>query len=464
MWNQIRGREMPRMLSPAIRLRVQRLDDIGEVIVKLIQIFVVIVATLLYIATPHPADVTMFASPTPYVLGLYLVLSTLGLLWALRPPVPAFAVYLSILLDFLLLYGLIWSTHIQYAQPPSFVMKSPTLLYVFLFIAIRTLRFEIRYVLAAGAAAAAGWLALLAWVLATEPSSEVLTRNYVNYLTSNSVLLWAEIDKIVLIVLVTGVLTLALTLARNLLVASVTEAQAAVNLARFFDPAVADDIRAFESGLAPGHGTQREASIMFVDLRGFTGLAAEHPPSDVLAALASFQKAVVPIIRDHGGTIDKFLGDGIMATFGAVRPLSTHAANALMATEAVLDAFARDVAARHAWFAEDGIGIAVVAGRVVSGVVGVEGRLEFTVIGSAVNLCAKLEKHNKEIGTLALTTRETLDLARSQGLKPRGRVPSLSVLLPGTADSVEIAILRSRRKGMIRTIRHRLARAARLPG
>ena len=443
--DQLRGRDLTKALSPTIHARVVRRDDVGEVLVKIIQVFVVSFVFVLYLIAPRPEDVGMLSSPTPYVFVAYLVLTTAGLVWALRPPVPAAAIYASIALDFILLYALIWSFHKQYGQPPSFVLKSPTMLYVFLFIALRTLRFEVRFVIAAGAMAAIGWLCILGWVIISDPEHAVITRNYVTYLTSNTVLLGAEIDKILLITLVTAVLALSLTLAKRLLVSSISEAEAAGNLSRFFDPTVASDIRDQAADIAPGEGILRDATIVNVDLRQFTTIAAGRPPAEVIGMLAEVQAALVPIIRAHGGTIDKFMGDGIMATFGAVRPSDTHAADGLRCAEAVLDGFAAFVAtdgARH-WFRPEGIGVAVVCGQVISGLVGVEGRLEFTVIGSAVNLCAKLEKYNKEIGTMALTTANTLGVATSQNYLVPGPVERRSAEMPGVAKAVAIVVLRA---------------------
>ena len=440
---QLRGARVSRALSPSIRLRVVRKDEIGEVLVKIIQIFVVSFVGILYLLAPRPTDIGMLSSPTPYVLCAYLFLTSVGLVWALRPPVPAIAIYASIALDFALLYALIWSFHLQYGQPPTFVLKSPTLLYVFLFIALRTLRFEVRFVVAAGAMAALGWLTILLWVLYSDPQHAVITRNYVTYLTSNSVLLGAEIDKLLLITLVTAVLALSLTLAKRLLVSSITEAQAAGNLARFFDPAVADDIREQAADIAPGDGELRDASILYVDLRGFTTIASGRPPADVIGALAEVQAAIVPIIRKHGGSVDKFMGDGIMATFGAVRPSPSHAADALRCADAVLAGFAAFAQAGggRLGLKADGVGVAVVAGPVISGVVGVEGQLEFTVIGSAVNLCAKLEKHNKEAQTLGLTTVATLALAESQNYCRPRPFRETTALLPGTAEPTRIVVM-----------------------
>jgi adenylate cyclase len=129
---------------------------------------------------------------------------------------------------------------------------------------------------------------------------------------------------------------------------------------------------------------------------------------------------MVAVVQSHGGSIDKFLGDGIMATFGAVVPSDSYAADSLRAAEQV-------IAAADAWNAEREaaglaplrIGVAVATGRIVFGAVGDETRLEYTVIGDAVNLSAKLEKHNRALHTRALATAETLALARAQGYTPR---------------------------------------------
>ena len=365
---------------------------------------------------------------------------------------PSAVVYASIALDFVLLYALIWSFHLQYHQPPTFVLKSPTLLYVFLFIALRTLRFEVRYVLAAGVMAALGWAGIIGWVLWADPRQATVKRNYVTYLTSNTILIGAEVDKILLIAFVTAVLAMSQVLAKRLLVASITEAQAAVNFSRFFDPAVASDIREQEEETAPGEGTLREASILMVDIRGFSTVAAGRPPAEVIGVLAQVHAAVVPIIRDHGGTIDKFMGDGIMATFGAVRETDTYAADALRAADAVLDGFAAFVRATpDSWFEPHSLGVAAVAGPVVAGIVGVEGRLEFTVIGGTVNLCAKLEKHNKTIGSLAVTTARTLRLARAQGFEA-GRFPESLTRIQGVAKPIVVVVLRAGRRGRARKL------------
>ena len=153
----------------------------------------------------------------------------------------------------------------QYQQPPSFYLKSPTLLYVFIFIALRALRLEGR----AGLVAAAGWTGLASCAIYTT-GTEMVSRDYVYYMTHNTVLVGAELDKIISILLVTAIIAVAINRARNLLNRSVTEGQAAQDLSRFFSPEIADQITASEVAVSAGSGQAREGAILFCDIRGFS--------------------------------------------------------------------------------------------------------------------------------------------------------------------------------------------------
>ena len=129
-------------------------------------------------------------------------------------------------------------------QPPSFYLKAPTLLYVFIFIALRALRFEARYVLLAGVVAALGWGALILYGVFSDPDNMMITRDYIQYMTSNSILLGAEFDKIISILVVTLIIAVALQRAKGLLISSIKEQTAAQDLSRFFDPEIAHPNRA----------------------------------------------------------------------------------------------------------------------------------------------------------------------------------------------------------------------------
>ena len=416
-------------------------DDASEVLIKIIQLLIFLVFGFLYSIAPKTDAGTAFAL-APYTIGLYLALTAVGLVWALNRRLPDWAVYVSIFFDMSILMALIWSFHVQYQQPPSFYLKVPTLLYIFIFIALRALRFRARFVVAAGLLAAIGWLAMIAYVVFSDPGNTMVTRNYVQYLTSNSILLGAEFDKVISILMVTAVLALVLRRGRRLLVQAVAEQAAAQDLSRFFDASVATRIRGTDDRIVAGEGVVRKAAVLNVDIRGFTILAAAMEPGAVMQLLAEYQRRLVPVIQTCGGTIDKFLGDGIMATFGAATVSDTCAADALRAIDAVIAEAADWAAEREAEGAPTLlINASVASGPIVFGAVGDENRLEYTVIGAAVNLSAKLEKFNKDLGVRAVTTAETFDLAVAQGFDPGRPCETRSGRIPGVADEQSIVVL-----------------------
>ena len=414
-------------------------DASSEVLIKLIQLGVVVFFGLFY-ALGSKTDAGTNFSLVPFALGMYFALTLVGLTWALCRELPDWAVYGSILIDVLLLMALIWSFHVQYGQPASFYLKAPTLLYIFIFIALRTLRFEGRFVLATGFAAAAGWATLVGYVAISDGLMSVVTHDYVRYLTSNAVLIGAEIDKVVSILVVTGVLWVALQRARNLLVRAVREQGAVEDLSRFFDEPVAQRIRRL--GSEPSAGTRRQAAILNVDLRGFSALSEEMDPAEVFAILTAYQCRIVPLIQQHHGIIDKFLGDGIMATFGAMKTSSSYAADALRSIDAIAeDAVSWSAVGPLARLDPRDVNIAAASGPLIAGAVGDGQRLEFTVVGAPVNLAAKLEKHNKVLRSRAITTWSMYEIALAQGYEPPNHVLKVESVLDGSSQPCELALL-----------------------
>jgi adenylate cyclase len=257
------------------------------------------------------------------------------------------------------------------------------------------------------------------------------------------VLLGAEFDKIISILVVTALIAAALYRAKDLLVRAVSEQTAARELSRFFAPEIAARIKGAEDHIRAGAGEMREAAILNLDLRGFTRLAGALPPQEVMRLLAEYQQRMVPVIRHHGGSIDKFLGDGIMATFGAVRPSQRPAAEALAALEAVMvEAAAWEAESEAAGRRCPRVNAAVATGRVLFGAVGDDTRLEYTVIGDAVNLAAKLEKHNKELGVRALCDRASYERAVAQGFTPAAATtPVAGARIAGLEEPIDLVVV-----------------------
>jgi adenylate cyclase len=442
-WKGLLTAEETADLPARVREQIRAQQNRSEILIGWFQLAVVLIFGTLYLVSPKTfVDDTTFA-PVPWALAIYLVLTVIRLAWAHKRRLPAWALTVSVVFDITLLMVLIWSFHLQYHQPASFYLKAPTLLYVFIFIALRALRFEARYVLLAGVVAALGWGVMILYVLLVDPSDTMITRNYVTYLTSNAILLGAEFDKIISILMVTGIIAVALQRAKGLLVRSVAEQTAARELSRFFDPEIAAKIKGSDQEIRAGTGELRDAAILNLDMRGFTKLVGQASADEVIGLLAEYQAHMVPVIQNHGGSIDKFLGDGIMATFGAAVPSTTYAADSLAALEEALSV-ARDwqagrVAAGRPSPAVNG---AVATGRILFGAVGDENRLEYTVIGDAVNLSAKLEKTNKELGARGVCDGATYELALEQGYRPaEDKTRHTGLMVAGTARPMDVVVV-----------------------
>ena len=182
----------------------------------------------------------------------------------------------------------------------------------------------------------------------------------------------------------------------------------------YVDPALA--ARLLEQGDDVFTGERREVTVMFVDVRDFTPFAEANTAEDTVARLNALFGIVVPAVVDAGGHVNKFLGDGALAVFGAPNDLADHADAAV--TAAVL--IHRLVAQRF-----DGalrIGIGINTGVVIAGTIGGGGKLEFTLIGDTVNVAARVEQLTKTTGDAILLTHQSVDALVSQptGLTARG--------------------------------------------
>lgn len=439
----LRSRDM-NQLPERVQISLRQRERANEVVVRIIQLAIVLMFSILYSLAAKTSQEANF-HPVPYVLSGYIVLSLIGLMWSIRTELPSWSVYCSILFDFILLYSLMISFHIQYEQPASFILKAPTLLYVFIFIALRALRLEWKYVAAAGIAGAIGWLLVVIYVITNEPENTMITRSYVQYLTSNSILIGAEIDKIISILAVTGILTLVVNGSSNLLVTAVTEQAAAKDFSRFFDKRVAQDIRSSKKVLQAGEGERRSTAVINIDIRGFSVMAANREPSEVMQILSAYQGRVIPILQEHGAIIDKFMGDGIMATIGIDDDQIPFSRKSIEAAEAILTdskKWPMEVPILAAAGVND-IGIGIACGTVAFGAVGQGDRLEMTVIGSPVNTSAKLEKHNKVLKSDCIISRKTWDNAIREGYVPKLDSEFMETIVDGIEGAKSIVVLKA---------------------
>jgi class 3 adenylate cyclase len=176
-------------------------------------------------------------------------------------------------------------------------------------------------------------------------------------------------------------------------------------------------------------GVEVEVSVLFCDVRDFTAFASDATPQEVVAALNRLFEVIVPIIADHGGHIDKFEGDGLLAVFGAPEPFVDHADRAVRAACAI----GTEVNDRGK-AGELRIGVGVNTGRVIAGAIGGAGRLNFSVIGGAVNVAARVEAQTRETDDNILITSDTWTrLSHEFEVESRGKTE-----LRGVAEPVHL--------------------------
>ncbi len=188
-----------------------------------------------------------------------------------------------------------------------------------------------------------------------------------------------------------------------------------------------DVARFILSGRFSDAGVEVDVSIMFCDVPGFTPFAERASAPEVVSALNAMFEVLVPIIERHGGHVDKFVGDGLLAVFGAPEGFPDHADRALAAGIEILDAV------RGPGVPLD-VCIGINTGRVVAGSIGGAGRLNFSVIGDAVNVAARVEVATRDSADDLLITRATQDaLVRPALLVSRG-----SILLKGKSQPIEL--------------------------
>jgi adenylate cyclase len=337
---------------------------------------------------------------------------------------------------------------------PPLRLRLDNFLYPLTFVVLSTLTLSPRQVIWTGASAALCWMAATYWVgqqsgirflpgfCARPECRDFATKTGVLY-DPYTLTAAALVKQVLLMLIISAVLASAVRRARSLALRQVRVAAERAQLARYFSANLVDEIA--DTNRPVGAIRKAEVAVLFVDIVGFTRLAETISPEEAIAFLRDFHARMQAAVFAHGGTLDKYLGDGLMASFGTALSGGRDAANALAA--------AREMAARIARWNDEraaegvpsiAIGIGLHWGSVVLGDIGGENRLEFATIGDTVNVASRLEALTRVLdveivasGDLLRAVRATTPAAEAEALL-NGFVATETQVLRGREASIGI--------------------------
>lgn len=262
------------------------------------------------------------------------------------------------------------------------------------------------------------------------------------FIDPNRVDMGDRLQEIVIFIIVSSILALNGWRTNRLLLRQAEAARERANLARHFPPNIVDEMATRDKPL--GAVRSQTVAVMFADIVGFTGLAERQSPEAIMDLLRDFHTHMEGAVFDHQGTLHKFLGDGIMATFGTPEPGPDDARNALACAHDMLARMTRWNEQRLAENREPvTLSIGLHYGNVILGDIGSERRLEFAVIGDAVNVASRLEELTRDLGTSlvvsgALVEAITASDDKTEGKGPDGLTAREPLPLRGRDDPISV--------------------------
>ncbi len=383
----------------------------------------IVVGAWLIIEVPMPR-----ASYYLGIIGLFLLLGAAHYVTRTRTDHPTAWTALFIALDSALLaVALIFPNPLSDAPwPIQGNLKIHNDLYLYIWLALAAISYSPILVIWTGITTMVAWSLAVWWVISlpstiTETNQHLATAADPLWVDQNfglifdpyfvSITGWA--NQVVLFLIATSLVAAAVWRSRKLLIRQARAERARGNLARFFSPNVVEQLADSDDALAEVR--TQEVAVLFIDLVGFTRFAETLEPVAVIELLRTFHQRTAKVIFEHGGTIDKYLGDGIMATFGTPTPGAKDALAALhcaCALRDTLDAWNREREAAGEPTLRAGMGLHF--GPVVVGAVGDSRCLEFTVIGDSVNVASRLERLTRQRNRSIIVSGAAIEMAEAQ--------------------------------------------------
>jgi adenylate cyclase len=285
---------------------------------------------------------------------------------------------------------------------PVYGLYTPAVMVYGIFIVLSVLRLDFRLCVFTGAVAAIEYVALAIYTVsdASAVNVEPILVGIPHHIFKGCLLLGTGI--------VAGIVTVQI---KKRILSSFEMIEERNRISRTFgeyvSPTVVDTLLDLKPDL---RSESKNVCVMFLDIRDFTSFAEKRPPEEVVSYLESLFEFMVEIVNRHNGIINKFLGDGFMAVFGAPISDGHDCANAVRAAQEILSRTSEEE--KRGTILSTRVGIGLHAGEAVTGSIGSALRKEYTVIGDVVNLAARIEKMNKQFGSQLLIS-ETVSRAAS---------------------------------------------------
>ena len=317
--------------------------------------------------------------------------------------------------------------------PAAMQLHFGNFIYFFVLLSGATLAYSWRTVITLGTWTSGLWIVALIWVWWQPDSNPALTARIAaaigddyrlfQLVSPNSITWGIRIQEIVVFMIVAVILAVAVRRGNNLLIRHAAVERERTNLARYFSPNVVEELSGHDEPLKQVR-TQNVA-VLFVDIIGFTAFADSRTPEDVVRTLREFHAAMEQEVFRHNGTLDKYLGDGLMATFGTPFAGDADASNALRCAQAMMAAVDRWNEARVATSEPRlRVGFGLHYGPVVLGDIG-QTCLEFAVIGSTVNAASRLEALTRLLDCALVASDDLVSRARAEAASASPEFSSL---------------------------------------
>ena len=237
-------------------------------------------------------------------------------------------------------------------------------------------------------------------------------------LDPNGVHFTNRIQEVVVFIIVAAILALKSRRTSQLLVRQADLAAERANLSRYFPPSMVEELAHRNEPM--GGVRSQHIAVLFADIVGFTRYAESNTPQDVISLLRSFHAVLEEAVFAHGGTLDKYMGDGLMASFGTPTPSPADAANAIAAAFAMQEGVARLNESRAASGAEPiRLSVGVHFGSVILGDMGSARRMEFATLGDTVNVASRLEAATRQLSCRIVASQTAMDAIAESGTRDR---------------------------------------------